>query len=525
MAEDASLVAERPRRVSRPVLAAVGAACVGAITLLVLRDAWVTDDALITLRYVQNTLHGLGLVFNPGERVQGYTHPLWFLLLLAGTSLYSDPYLVAIALGVLLSAVTVTLVVVGVARLSPEGWQWPTALLTGLVVVLASSPSWIAFQTSGLENVLTHLLIVCWIFELFRRPAPRAGLVVLLSSLICLSRPDTLFLVAPAGLLVLWRTRDVNGWIRVGLGAAPALAWIAFAWAYYGTPVPNTATAKLGIFRERMDALHQGLVYVLDWALYEPVALTVTVVGFWLLMREGRTAWVRALALGIACQVGWVVWIGGDFMRGRFLLAPFTAATVGALFALAAYRRPTRNTGGLVVVAALALAVLLAERVGPEPRPGVNLVGIADEWLVYRGYHLVHVRRLGRLYGRPDLMELVADLRRYTDRCGPVTIHTPSPAFIGFESGPQVRIVDLFGLTDAYVAALPADFLVQDRPRPGHPYKKIPKEYLWGRDDVSLLSDWRSGIAAGDCSLTERVRQGGAPSGYFVPVPTDFSKY
>ena len=223
-------------------------------------------------------------------------------------------------------------------------------------------------------------------------------------------------------------------------------------------------------------------------------------VGVWVVVREGRTGWTRALALGVACQLGWVVWIGGDFMRGRFLLAPFMAATVGAVLVLAAHRRPERATRGLAGVAVLSLAVVLAAWITPEPKPGEWPAGIADEWLVYRGYHLVHVRRLGGLYGGREKLELVADLRRYTARCGPVTIHTPSPAFIGFESGPQVRIVDLFGLTDAYVAALPADLLIQDRPRPGHPYKKIPLEYLSRQGDVSLLDDWRQGIASGDCS-------------------------
>jgi arabinofuranosyltransferase len=57
----------------------------GAVLFLrVLHYSWVTDDAFITFRYVINFVSGDGPVFNIGERVQGFTHPLWFMLLSLG---------------------------------------------------------------------------------------------------------------------------------------------------------------------------------------------------------------------------------------------------------------------------------------------------------------------------------------------------------------------------------------------------------------------------------------------------------
>jgi len=41
------------------------------------------DDAFIFFRYADNLLAGLGPVFNAGERVEGFTSPLWLLLLAA----------------------------------------------------------------------------------------------------------------------------------------------------------------------------------------------------------------------------------------------------------------------------------------------------------------------------------------------------------------------------------------------------------------------------------------------------------
>ena len=46
--------------------------------------AWISDDAFITLRTIDNMLEGYGPRWNVIERVQTYTHPLW-MLLTAGT--------------------------------------------------------------------------------------------------------------------------------------------------------------------------------------------------------------------------------------------------------------------------------------------------------------------------------------------------------------------------------------------------------------------------------------------------------
>ena len=46
--------------------------------------AWVCDDAFITFRYAKNLVDGHGLIFNIGERVEGYTSFLWTMLMSIG---------------------------------------------------------------------------------------------------------------------------------------------------------------------------------------------------------------------------------------------------------------------------------------------------------------------------------------------------------------------------------------------------------------------------------------------------------
>ncbi|HEX4934306.1 MAG TPA: hypothetical protein VFV33_14045, partial [Gemmatimonadaceae bacterium] len=54
------------------------------------RRAWVSDDAYITFRYADHLARGLGLVFNVGERVEGYSNFLWTIWIAFGLRLGSD---------------------------------------------------------------------------------------------------------------------------------------------------------------------------------------------------------------------------------------------------------------------------------------------------------------------------------------------------------------------------------------------------------------------------------------------------
>src|SRR4051812_49273934 len=48
------------------------------------------DDAMISMRFARNFANGLGLVWNAGERVQGYTNPAWTFLM-AGVQMLPIP--------------------------------------------------------------------------------------------------------------------------------------------------------------------------------------------------------------------------------------------------------------------------------------------------------------------------------------------------------------------------------------------------------------------------------------------------
>ena len=62
---------------------------------------WVCDDAFISFRYAKNLNDGLGLVYNAGEYVEGFTNFLWTILLSIGMYFKLDPIYISSGLGIL----------------------------------------------------------------------------------------------------------------------------------------------------------------------------------------------------------------------------------------------------------------------------------------------------------------------------------------------------------------------------------------------------------------------------------------
>lgn len=195
------------------------------------------DDAFITFRYARNIANGLGFVFNPGgERVFGTTTPL-FTLLIAGA--YK---LMGAAIPVF--AVTVSALALGVQAFLV--WRWlreqlpvTAALAAALILVgLADSHGYFALETN-----LTVALGLCAV-EAYR--SGRGKLCGVLLGLAFLTRYDACLFGLP--ILALTRRTEAKRVIPVILlGALVAVPWLVFATLYFGTPLPHTLGAKLGM--------------------------------------------------------------------------------------------------------------------------------------------------------------------------------------------------------------------------------------------------------------------------------------
>jgi hypothetical protein len=203
------------------------------------------DDAAISYAYARNLAHGHGLVnIAGGPRVEGYTNFLWVMFLSLGYLFWDN----ALQLPKIFSALAAGALVVGSAELAAalRGRRSPLDALPALFVAAIMPISYWAM--SGLEGGLYMALIVWTTARLAAerdRPDARPW-SALLAAGCALTRPDGMLVLAAACFVRLFRDRRIKRalvWYALALG--PILAHLAFRYAYYAYPLPNTFYAKV----------------------------------------------------------------------------------------------------------------------------------------------------------------------------------------------------------------------------------------------------------------------------------------
>ena len=488
-----------------PLLFAVaGAAAVALGVAAALGRAWVCDDAFISFRYALNLVRGDGLVFNPGERVEGYSNPLWTLLMALGLVLGRDLEPWSVSWGVAFHAGTLGLLAWrawSVRGAAPE-WALP---LPAAALVAAAHPDWAIHATSGLETSTYTFLVLAGFVALTgprRTFSAAAGALVALAAL---TRPDGV-LFAALGLAYV----AVEAWLA--RRARPALAVVAaflLPWApatlarvlYYGSYFPNTYYAKSGSLSWWSQGLtYVGLYFERYWAVL--AGFVAGALALWVVRRVGSAVSVdggrrRVLAgtlLAVVASLAYGLYIarvGGDFMYARMMVPVTPLLLVAGEAGLGVLVR------GATARFAVTLAAVAATVLMPPPVTGLRWVsGVADEWDYY-----VNVRSSWSEQGRRD----GAVLRRYFDGL-PIGV-----AFIGAEArlvyyaDPAVAVESETGLTDAFVARQP----LLARGRVGHE-KRAPAEYLLRTRRLLLALSPAAGEKLG---LDERIP--------YVPIAFD----
>jgi len=447
---------------------------------VVLVQAWIAEDAYITFRMVENFVTGHGLTWNPGQRVMAATHPLWLGLLIAGRLLTGELYFTALALSI---GLTLAAAAALVRPLAP-----PAAAMA--LLLLIGSKGFVDFSTAGLEGALAHLLVALALGMAWRgRPAA----VGWIAGLALLNRLDAVFLLAPLVAAVLWAAPRAAR-RRAVLALIPLVLWLAFSVLYFGSPLPNTAAAKLNLDLPLGRLAGQGMAYLTNSARLDPLlswTVAAALVGaIWRRERLGLAVMAGVLLHGL-----WVLRVGGDFMSGRFLTTPFLASA-----AVLARALPVRV---VPVAAAAGLTLSLVNPRGPL-RAGLDYdhreldnAAIADE----RGYYFQHTGllpmwRRGRAPVRPGRPDDGVERSRVTVM--------PSIGIDGYMAGPAVHVIDTMALADPLLARIPASAGTW---RVGHGEREIPVGYRETlQSGENLLEDPALAAAWDDIS---RVTQGG----------------
>lgn len=304
-------------RTARPT--ALELLALAASLVLTLQYAWVLDDAYIYARYVDNWVHlGRGLVFNEGEYVEGYSSPLWCLLLAAvraaGLNWWSAFRLLGLA-----SAFATWLFLVALARRAAPSGVRPFNVAALLLCFNYAVQS---YFTSGVEAPLVQCAAAGYALFVFD---PRHRLAALAVGLAPMIRHE---LVLPMAIALLWSWRRTGRWPwRPTLIAAATLGpWLLFRVWYYADLAQNTFYLKDEVnWRRGLAYLHDTAVtYGVYWLLPAFALLAAALVRSGAATRDElriRERWVL-LAAAAAVTV-YVAKIGGDPRHYRYLAFPF----------------------------------------------------------------------------------------------------------------------------------------------------------------------------------------------------------
>ena len=336
------------------------------------------DDAYISFRYAQNALRGNGLVFNPGERVEGFTNFMWTAMTIPLEGARVDVGRASMLIGALFGIAILWRVVRFVKSVgAPRGIGWLAALF------LAVDGSFVLWSVSGLETLLFAFLVfagaVLYVQEQngerreargekvpAPRPTPHAPFPYsgIFFALAAMTRPEGLFVFAiTVAHQAAWRIlaerrlfiwRDLARVFAFSMIFAPY--WLG-RWWYYKSFLPNSFHAKVAAsgpaaqIERGWAHLAQFVGVHLSWLIALPpvVAVLVSLRGVLLSKRrESRDAtkqspnrgpeiasqktlamtqafWTTYSAAIIIPYAAYIVYVGGDWSVGRFFvpLLPF----------------------------------------------------------------------------------------------------------------------------------------------------------------------------------------------------------
>jgi arabinofuranosyltransferase len=455
---------------------------------------YVVDDSFITFRYVHNFISGHGIVYNPGERVEGYTNFLWLLILsaVAWAAPGVDLLRAAQLLGVMCGGATILLVILCSWRLRQRIDS------SGLIAAafLAFSSAFCAWSTGGLETTLFALLVFAgsyaYVAALERNGRPVAA--PLAFALAALTRPEGVLLFGVVSGHLLWtevRSRGRVFTTRLALWtllfATLYIPYYVWRYAYYGYPFPNTFYAKVGGgWHEYVRGIH----YLLDYLRWNGVL--VFALPLVLLVKRRRARLLNVLFMEVATYVAYIVYVGGDglaFFRFVACIAPLIYILVQEGFC-ESYELAMRyvwpahwRTGAMQAAFGLVLGVSLcwtaSQTLGAvffprserwyEPQAELSFPGTGTDhhYLWFDNYFV-------------DRLALAA--RWLQEHAPPDAVVASTPAgSIGYHM--NLRVIDMLGLNDVHIAHVRSDGLGTGRA--GH--EKGDGKYVLARSPDYIL--------------------------------------
>lgn len=459
---------------------------VALIVCVVWAVAWwpnTIDDSYIFYRYAGNLAHGHGAVYNPGERVEGYSSPLWLGVLALATRLGADPEPVSKGIG--LAFGFAGLLVLGLALIRSGARP---GLAGAAALVIAAFPTAHLYLVSGLETpAFCAALVIAACAGAVHEGPRRLPVIIPATIAVAWLRPEG---VAMAVILTIGWMRRLRGrerWILPAWVAGGIVALLAMRFAYYGSWLPNTWNVKLPplvhLFeshdRDAFPAMVRAWRHNL-WSGFDEAG-GIVVIGLALPALASRD-WPGVAALVAITGFGLVALMPGDWMPGHRFALPFMAlAIVAATWTVdhAVERWAARGRGaGWALSGVIVLWVLRS-----------TIAGIDDwrNWVEVPGHPPLAAQRtyvpIGKWvkeHARPDQTLLAYEI-----------------GAVGYASG--LHVVDLEGLVTPSIARV-----IRVAGESG--------AVRTGRDSLAMEKVVTAAVAARPDWFLVRTRQGPAPA-------------
>ena len=404
------------------------------------------DDAFIFFRYAENLSQHGALEYNLGERVEGFSSPLWVLLLAGLDAVGVAPLQGAGVAGTLLVLITLLLSVWDARRSGlppPFNWLAPLGLVTSF-----NFTCWaVAGMDVPLFTCLLWAAVVAYRAALAagKRPGLTCGLLLAAAGLTRAEGGLAVLVLGGAEILHALRTPGDGRWrapLKVLVPPMVAGAVLTLVrWTYYGDLLPNTFFTKDA---GSMDHLRLGLQYLEGFLLECPLILAIPLLLVCLRLRRGAAPWQGAvpMLLFATLYAAHVARVGGDFYNYYRYLVPL----LPVLYALGA--------SGV-----FATARMLEELRGRSSPPGGRWIQpltcvVAIFVVLELQYHPFQLRPH---HGFPWTLNCSKLGRTLAASLPPTTtIALPHIGAVGYYS--RLPVVDLLGLVDRKLAHGPSGF-------------------------------------------------------------------
>jgi hypothetical protein len=415
---------------------------------------------MISMRYAASLVAGHGLVWNPGERVEGYTNFLWTLVMAVCHLPGLDPshtclLIQILGVPVLWLILIATLYLARACRLVPWAASF-AVILVGAYYDLAYY-SLVGMET-GLVAAVVTLALAGTVQGIQRREGRWTPMLWLAVGV--LIRPDVAWLAGLAA-IGMGVTAQRGRWrILAGLGgfAAVVIAHTLWRHQYYGEWLPNTYYLKATgwpLAPRLLTGVERSVHTVVTLA--APTVLAA--IPAFLRPRPWRLFLVAALVLTLCYQV----YVGGDFLpQSRHIMSVVPALCVlaadGILFALSFLFTHRRSPAGKATAVALAAVAVIA----------MNALNRREVLLL---------RPPGHVPGAVRHVQYALTINRLTS--DHVVVALGAVGTIPYYA--HGRYVDILGKCDPPVARLPA-----------HPSPRLPGHNKW--DTEYTIATYRPDI-------------------------------